>query len=73
MINIDKGYHFLAGLFVTLSTAWFDVRVALILLFVISLAKEVYDYNHLESHTADGSDFVATIVGGLFGAMLWVG
>lgn len=71
MINIDKLYHFLAGFIVSVtSLVLFDQTVAVIAVIAIAAAKEVYDSKHPAEHTADGSDFIATVVGGLTGLNL---
>jgi drug/metabolite transporter (DMT)-like permease len=42
---------------------------AILVVALIALAKEVYDYNH-PNHTADFLDWVATVLGGVLGLIL---
>jgi glycopeptide antibiotics resistance protein len=37
------------------------------------VVKEIYDYLHPESHTADIYDAVATTLGGLLGYIIYLG
>ena len=71
MINKDKLYHFLAGFIVAvpLLLIW-NESIAMAVVVLIAAAKEVYDSKHPAKHTADGSDFIATVVGGLTGLNL---
>jgi VanZ family protein len=68
-VPLDKQAHFSMGailgfLFNYVIGCWAIVVVAL-----IALAKEVYDYNH-PNHTADVWDWVATVLGGVLGLIL---
>ena len=38
-----------------------------------AVTKEIYDYRHPESHTADWKDAVATTLGGLLGYIIYLG
>lgn len=64
IINTDKLWHFGGGLVITLMFALLTTYlVGLIIGVALAALKEVYDYYHPETHTSDGMDFVATIVG----------
>ena len=58
--NYDKVLHLIAGALVALCPI-----KPLIAVIVVAFGKEIYDYYHKESHTCDGSDAIATLVGGL--------
>lgn len=58
--DYDKVLHFLVGGLVALC----PVEPMLAVL-VVAFSKELYDYYHPETHTCDGSDAIATLVGGL--------
>lgn len=75
----DKRGHFVLGFLVCLlavcvSMVFVKLAVASILGFMASIivgfAKEVWDYFHPKTHTVDVWDFMATVVGGLFGFVL---
>jgi hypothetical protein len=68
-VPLDKQAHFFTGaiggfLFNYAIGCWAILVVAL-----IALAKEVYDYKH-PNHTADFYDWLATVLGGLSGLIL---
>lgn len=58
--NWDKIVHMGFGAIAALSP-WYPMVAVL----VVAFGKEVYDYYHRDSHTPDGADAIATIVGGL--------
>jgi len=66
MKNLDKVYHYIFGsLIVVLCVSMgLEQRSSLLIVILISASKEIYDSLH-QNHTSDGSDFTATVVGGL--------
>ena len=71
MLNLDKFWHYQVGLLVALAVGHFlSKQLAIIVVMGIGLAKELYDSYHPDKHTADGQDFIATVVGGLTGVAL---
>ena len=65
-IGLDKLYHFGVGLVVTfLVGAAVHPWLGLLACAVIAVAKEFYDKRHPETHTPDGWDAYATLVGAI--------
>jgi hypothetical protein len=68
MINLDKVYHFMAGMIIAII---FGIIVTplfgLIIGIIVAFAKEVYDYLEPDKYTCDGLDVISTIVGVLVG------
>lgn len=58
-IDKDKLLHFVAGLFVYASTAWFLGYYALVLVVVVAVGKEMYDNYY--NGTVDVYDAVAYV------------
>jgi hypothetical protein len=57
--DYDKVLHFIVGGLVALSPV--EPMIAVL---VVAFGKEIYDY-YSPKHTCDGSDALATLVGGL--------
>ena len=70
-IPTDKVYHCLGGVVLFAIGQLFGYGLALAILGAIT--KEIYDYLHPESHTADVKDAIATILGGLLGYIIYLG
>mgnify|MGYP003340796188 FL=1 len=70
-IPVDKVYHCLGGVVLFAIGQLFGYGLALAILGAIT--KEVYDYFHPESHTADWKDAFATTLGGLLGYIIYLG
>lgn len=71
MINIDKFVHFIAGMIIGLMGCYLlTPRHAILAVMVAAMVKEIYDSRNPDTHTVDGLDFVATVVGGLAGIEL---
>ena len=70
-IPTDKVYHCLGGVVLFAIGQLFGYGLALAILGAIT--KEIYDYLHPESHTADVKDAVATTLGGLLGYIIYLG
>lgn len=67
----DKVAHCLGGVVLFAIGQLFGYGLFLAVLGAIT--KEIYDYLHPESHTADVKDAVATILGGLLGFVIYLG
>ena len=66
MIPHDKCLHALGGALISAGCMIFTTPVtAMLVVTIIGAAKEVWDYKHIDSHTPDIYDWVATILGGL--------
>jgi len=70
-IPSDKVYHCLGGVVLFAIGQLFGYGLLLAVLGAI--IKEIYDYRHPESHTADVKDAMATILGGLLGFIIYLG
>lgn len=70
-IPTDKVYHCLGGVVLFAIGQLFGYGLALAILGAIT--KEIYDYFHPESHTADPKDAIATTLGGLLGYIIYLG
>ncbi len=71
MIPLDKQAHFLSGALGGLFLAFYIGYWALLIVALIALAKEVYDYKHPLTHTCDFYDWLATTLGGCLGMLLY--
>ena len=70
-IPTDKVYHCLGGVVLFAIGQLFGYGLFLAVLGAVT--KEIYDYLHPESHTADYKDAIATILGGLLGYIIYLG
>ena len=70
-VPLDKQAHFSSGALGGLALAVFIGYWAIVVISLIALAKEVYDYKHPLIHTCDFYDWLATTLGGILGAGLW--
>lgn len=70
-IPTDKVYHCLGGVVLFAIGQLFGYGLALAV--IGAIVKEIYDYLHPESHTADCKDAIATIIGGLLGYIIYLG
>ena len=68
-VPLDKQAHFWCGSILGLLLSFAIGCWAILVVALIALAKEVYDYNH-PNHTADVWDWVATVLGGVLGLIL---
>jgi len=58
----DKLGHTLAGLVMfNFALLFLNVVTSLILVVIVAMGKEIYDYFHRDKHTPDFLDFIATI------------
>jgi hypothetical protein len=69
-VPCDKQMHFISGLIIAVVLTPFIGAYSVIVVAIIALLKEIYDYKHPESHTADFWDWVATVLGGAVGFVL---
>tara|TARA_R110002096_G_scaffold163951_3_gene331548 strand:+ start:298 stop:546 length:249 start_codon:yes stop_codon:yes gene_type:complete len=63
----DKQGHFIIGGGLSLASGWYSVYLAIFLVALFGIGKEVYDYKHPKKHTAEVLDAVATFLGGIAG------
>ena len=68
-VPLDKQAHFNSGAILAFVSYFFIGCWSLLVVALIALAKEAYDYNH-PNHTADVWDWVATVLGGVLGLIL---
>lgn len=68
-VRADLQAHFWTGSILGFVSYFFIGCWALVVVALIALIKEVYDYNH-PNHTADFWDLVATVLGGILGLIL---
>ena len=69
-VPCDKQMHFIGGLVIAAILTPFIGAYSIVVVAIIALLKEIYDYMHPESHTADFWDWVATVLGGVVGFVL---
>lgn len=63
----DKQGHFIAGVLAYTLIHFFNPIIALFVVLVMAIGKEVYDYAHRDKHNPEVMDAVATIMGGVIG------
>jgi hypothetical protein len=63
----DKQGHFIVGLLAYMVFHFISVGVALIVVAVMAVGKEIHDWFHRDRHTPDLWDAVATMAGGVAG------
>ena len=68
-VSLDKQAHFWTGSILGFVSYVFIGCWALLVVALIALIKEVYDYKH-PNHTVDFWDWVATVLGGILGLIL---
>lgn len=66
-VPADKQGHFIIGLIAYMAFHFVSVMVGLILVAVLAIGKEIYDWFHRDRHTPDVWDAVATMAGGVAG------
>ena len=66
-VPCDKQMHMLSGFIIAAVLTPFIGAYSIVVVAIIALLKEVYDFLHPESHTADFWDWVATVLGGVVG------
>jgi hypothetical protein len=63
----DKFLHFICGFIIAAVLTPFIGAYSILVVAIIAALKEIYDYLHPETHTADIWDWVATTLGGIVG------
>ena len=66
----DKFMHIVCGFIITAVLTPFIGATSILVVAVIAALKEIYDYMHPDSHTADIWDWVATTLGGVVGFVI---
>ena len=69
-VPADKQAHFLCGLVIAALLTPFIGAYSIVVVAIVALLKEIYDYLHKDIPTPDFWDWVATTLGGLFGGLL---
>jgi hypothetical protein len=69
-VPIDKFMHFICGLVIAALLTPFIGAYSIVVVAIIALLKEIYDYLHKDIHTPDFYDWVATTLGGLVGFVI---
>ena len=68
----DKALHFIGGVLIFAVGHFVTVTVALMLVVIAALGKEIYDWFHQDKHTPEVMDAVYTMAGGVAGLLCWV-
>ena len=66
-VPCDKQMHFACGLVIAALLTPFIGAYSIVVVAIVALLKEIYDYLHKDIHTPDFWDWVATVLGGLVG------
>ena len=69
-VPADKQMHFICGLVIAALLTPLIGAYSIVVVAIIALLKEIYDYLHKEIHTPDFWDWVATVLGGLVGFVI---
>jgi hypothetical protein len=69
-VPADKQMHFIGGLVIAALLTPFIGAYSIVVVAIVALLKEIYDYLHKDIHTPDFWDLVATVLGGLVGFVI---
>jgi hypothetical protein len=69
-VPADKQMHFACGFIIAAILTPFIGAYSIVVVAIIALLKEIYDYLHKDIHTPDFWDWVATVLGGLVGFVI---
>ena len=69
-VPADKQMHFIGGLVIAALLTPFIGAYSIVVVAIIALLKEIYDYLHKDIHTPDVWDWVATTLGGAVGMVI---
>jgi hypothetical protein len=69
-VPADKQMHFICGLVIAALLTPFIGAYSIVVVAIVALLKEIYDYLHKDIHTPDFWDWVATVLGGLVGFVI---
>jgi hypothetical protein len=69
-VPCDKQMHFICGLVIAALLTPFIGAYSILVVAVIAILKEIYDYLHKDIHTPDFWDWVATVLGGAVGFVI---
>ena len=69
-VPCDKQMHFACGLVIAALLTPFIGAYSIVVVAIVALLKEIYDYLHKDIHTPDFWDWVATVLGGILGFVL---
>ena len=66
-VPADKQMHAIGGLVIAALLTPFIGAYSIVVVAIVALLKEIYDYLHKDIHTPDFWDWVATVLGGVVG------
>jgi hypothetical protein len=69
-VPCDKQMHFICGFIIAALLTPFINFYAVVVVAIVALLKEIYDYIHKDIHTPDFWDWIATVLGGLMGFVI---
>lgn len=69
-VPADKQMHFIGGLVIAALLTPFIGAYSIVVVAIIALLKEVYDYLHKDIHTPDFWDWIATVLGAIIASLL---
>ena len=69
-VPADKQMHLMSGFLIAVVLTPFIGAYAILVVAIIALLKEIYDYEHKSIHTPDIWDWVATTLGGVLGTVI---
>jgi hypothetical protein len=69
-VPVDKFMHFIGGLVIAALLTPFIGAYSILVVAIVALLKEIYDYLHKDIHTPDFWDWVATVLGGVLGTVI---
>ena len=68
-IPVDKQLHFAGGVIIALALCSFSYEIAMAVVVIAGVGKELMDMRDPENHTAEFMDAAATILGGIVGTL----
>jgi hypothetical protein len=69
-VPADKQMHLMSGFLIAVVLTPFIGAYAILVVAVIALLKEIYDYEYKSIHTPDFWDWAATTLGGVLGTAI---
>jgi hypothetical protein len=69
-VPCDKQMHMLSGFIIAAVLTPFIGAYSILVVAIVALLKEIYDYLHKNIHTPDFWDWVATVIGGVLGMLI---
>ena len=69
-VPVDKFMHFVCGLVIAALFTPFIGAYSIVVVAIVALLKEIYDYEYKSIHTPDFYDWAATTLGGVLGTAI---